>query len=148
MTAPVIDAEIETETEDVNAAEDPTIVIAVATATAIEEQATEEEVRADTAAEAEPRQRKTEQLHQIAAQAIFQVKVLRFAADADDIDNEAITLRAEAEALLQHEAELDALHHQDLQPQYHRQQLQEEGQRHMTFPTLAFYHKELSILQR
>ena len=42
MTAPVIDAEIETETEDVNAAEDPTIVIA--TATAVEEQATGEEV--------------------------------------------------------------------------------------------------------
>ena len=76
------------------------------------------------------------------------MKMLRFAADADDVDNEAIALRAEAEALFQHEAELDALHHQDLQLQYHQQQLQEEDQRHMTFPTLKFCHKELSILKR
>ena len=41
MTAPVIDA-AEAETEDVNAAEDP--MIEIATATAVEEQATGEEV--------------------------------------------------------------------------------------------------------
>ena len=74
--------------------------------------------------------------------------MLGSAADADDADNEAIALRAEAEALLQHEVELDALRRQDLQLQYRQQQLQEEDQRHMTFPTLKFYHKELSILQR
>ena len=74
--------------------------------------------------------------------------MLGSAADADDADNEAIALRAEAEALLQHEVELDALRRQDLQLQYRQQQLQEEDQRHMTFLTLKFYHKELSILKR
>ena len=67
------------------------------------------------------------------------MKVLKFAADADDV-TEAIARGAEAEAL-------DLLH-QDLQLQYHRQQLQKLGQRHMTFPTLAFYRKQFLTLQQ
>ena len=45
MTAPVIDAGAETETEDVNAAEDPRIEIV--TATAVEEQVTGEEAEVE-----------------------------------------------------------------------------------------------------
>ena len=65
MTTLVIDAEIEIEIEDANAAEGPMIVTAIATATATEGQVTGEEVRADPAdrgnqleAKARPRQRK------------------------------------------------------------------------------------------
>ena len=77
--------------------------------------------------------------------------MLGSAVDADDADKEAIALRAKPEASAQHEAELESLRRRgcivsdNFQLQHRQRQLQEEHQRHMTFPMLKSYHKDLPI---